>query len=245
MKKLSLLIIVAFTSSTLLFAQQDSLKAYEGNWGITLNLTGVIQNMALSSPQNVINQNSLLVKHFLKDDIALRIGFGLHTISDKYTSADSIGNMLVEVDSTYKRNDLSFSIGIEKHLGQAKHLDPYLGGELAFGFIGRMKSDATTKSSDASGTSTLQRIRQQDGGNAVSVNLLAGFNYFFSDKLSIGAETSLGYAYTSTGGNYSLSVVDSPASGTGNSTFDKGKMKQNNAGFRVHTGAALLLSFFF
>lgn len=237
--------IISVFVTTVMQAQTDSVKAYEGNWGVALNISGMINNIGLTNFKDVNSNNSILFKHFLKDDLALRFGIGIKTVSDKFTSADSVGTILVEVDSTYKRNDIFFSAGIEKHLGKSKRLDPYLGAEFSFGFIGRAKADATTKQSDVSGTSTLQRIMQQDGGSAVSLNMLAGFNYFFSDKLSLGAETALGYSYLTTGGNYSISIVDTPVSGTGNSSFNRGIAKQTSTGLKVYSSAALILSFYF
>lgn len=239
-------IFLFLTFSTLLLnAQTDSLKAYQENWGVALNVSGLINNVGLSNFKDVNNNNSLLAKYFFKDNLALRFGTGINTVNNKFTAADSVGTILVEVDSTFKRNDVSFSVGIEKHLGNAKRLDPFIGAEFAFGFIGRSKADATTKQSDASGTSTLQRIVQQDGGSAVSLNFLAGFNYFFSDKFSLGAETALGYTYLASGGNYSVSIVDTPVSGTGNSSFNRGINKQTNSGLQVKPSAALILSFYF
>lgn len=230
-------------------AQQDTLKSRDGDWGFVLNLTGLIDNISIGNLSDANNNNSILAKHHLTDDKVLRLGLGLKSISNNTFTADSVsitnGRALQEIDSTEKRFDFSISVGLEKHLGTTRRLDPYVGGELSVGRIGATKIDANTDISDATGTRTIQRTIQRDGGANFSLRAIAGFNYFFAEKISIGAEFGLGYIYSAVGGDESESLVDNPVSGGQVSTFVDRKAKSSTKGFDVNSTAGLMLSFFF
>ena len=250
MKKITVSFLL-LVFSTVAFAQdQDTLKSRATDWGVVINLTGLIDNISLGNLTDVNNNNTLLVKHHLTNEKVLRIGLGLKTVNNSWFSADSIsltsGNRaLQEIDSTEKRFDFSVAIGMEKHLGNTRRLDPYLAGELVIGKIGSTKIDASTDITDITGTHKIQRIIQQDGGFTFGLNFIAGFNYFFSERLSIGAEVNLGYLYSATGGDQSESLVEDPVNGEQISDFTSSKNKSSTSGFGVNSTAGLMLSFFF
>lgn len=249
MKKILLVLTLISSTSLVLTAQQDTLKSRDGDWGFVLNLTGLIDNINIGNLSDANNNNAILAKHHLTDDKVLRLGLGLKSINNNWFNQDSInvtaGRALQVIDSTEKRFDFSISLGFEKHLGTTRRLDPYVGGELSIGRIGATKIDANTDITDATGTRTIQRIIQRDGGANFSLNAIAGFNYFFAEKISIGAEFSLGYLYSSVGGDESESLVDTPVSGSQVSTFIDRKAKTSTKGFEVNSTAGLMLSFFF
>lgn len=231
-------------------AQQDTLKSRDGDWGFVLNLTGLIDNISIGTLSDANTNNAILAKHHLTNDKVLRIGLGLKSVKDNWFSGDSIslgsGNRaLKEVDSVETRFDFSVSIGMEKHLGNTRRLDPYIGGQLAIGKIGGTKIDAKTSITDVTGTEKIDRVIQRDGGFNMSISALAGFNYFFSERISIGAEFSLGYNYASLGGNESESEVNTPVSGSQISSFINRENSISNSGFEVNSTAGLMLSFFF
>ncbi|MCB0400967.1 MAG: hypothetical protein KDD41_02710 [Flavobacteriales bacterium] len=250
MKKILMLLLIGTTTLLANAQQQDTLKSRDGDWGFVLNLTGLIDNINIGNLSDGNNNNAILAKHHLTDTRVLRIGLGLKTVSNNWFTGDSIsigsGNRaLKEVDSTETRFDFSVSLGLEKHLGTTRRLDPYVGGELRVGKIGRTKIDANTKITDVTGTRKIDRVIQQDGGFNFSVNALAGFNYFFAERISIGAEFSLGYLYQSSGGDESESLVDTPVSGSQISSFVNRDNKTSGKGFDVNSSAGLMLSFYF
>ena len=250
MKNVLALFIVTLFSNAMLAQQPDTLKSRDTDWGVVLNLTGLIDNVQLSNITGVNNNSAILVKHHLTNDKVLRLGLGLNTVSNSWFTADSIslgsGNRaLQEIDSTEKRVDFSIAIGMEKHLGTTRRLDPYLAAEMVLGRIGSTKIDAFTDTTDVTGTQKIQHIIQQDGGFNFGLNLIAGFNYFFAEKISIGAEVNLGYLYASSGGDQSESLVDTPVSGSQVSTFTSSKNRSSSKGFGVNSTAGLMLSFFF
>lgn len=249
MKKIIVSFTLIISSTFIVNAQQDTLKSRDGDWGFVLNLTGLVGNISIGNVTDGNTNSAILAKHHLTNDKVLRLGFGIKSISNNTFSADSVnitaGRALQEVDSTEKRFDFSIAAGIEKHLGTTRRLDPYVGGEFAIGRIGATKIDANTDISDATGTRTIARTIQRDGGFNYSLNAIAGFNYFFAERISIGAEFSLGYTYSALGGDESESVVDSPVSGSQVSTFVDRKAKTSSKGFAVNSTADLMISFFF
>ena len=250
MKKLSITLAIILASTFIVNAQSDTLKSRDGDWGFALNLTGLISNISLGNVTDGNNNNAILAKHHLTDDKVLRLGFGIKSVSNKWLLEDSIslgsGNRALQtIDSTESRIDFSVSVGYEKHLGSTRRLDPFIGGELMIGRIGGTKIDASTDITDVTGTEKIQDITQIDGGFNFGLNFIAGFNYFFSERISIGAEMSLGYLYTSSGGDYSHTRNITPVNGAEINDFVSSKNSSSSKGFAVNSTAGLMLAVFF
>ena len=251
MKKITITLTLILVSIITVKAQQDSLKSRDGDWGFVLNLTGLIDNISLGNVTDGNNNNSILAKHHLTNDKVLRVGFGIKTISNNWLLEDSItvvstGNRALQtIDSTESRFDFSVSVGYEKHLGTTRRLDPFIGAEMVIGRIGGTKIDASTDITDVTGTEKIQDITQIDGGFNFGLNFIAGFNYFFAERISIGAEINLGYLYSSTGGDMSHSRNITPVSGQEINDFSDSKNKSSSKGFNVNSTGGLMLSFFF
>lgn len=249
-KIIALIILVTIGVSSYAQEANNDLKSKDSDWGVVLNLTGLVENISLSTGKDVNNNNSILVKHHLTDDKVLRLGLGLKSINNKLSREDSIslgsGNRALQVvDSTETRFDWAVSVGFEKHLAGTRRLDPYVGGELVLGRIGSTKIDVATDVTDVTGTGTIRRIVQQDGGFTFGLNVVAGFNYFFAENISIGAEVNLGYGTSTSGGDQSESIVNTPVSGGETSTFSSSKNQLSSRGFNVSSTAGLTLSFYF
>lgn len=250
MKKVIIVFTLILASTFIVNAQQDTLKSRDGDWGFVLNLTGLIDNISIGNVTDGNNNNSILAKHHLTDDKVLRLGLGLKSISDNWLMEDSIslssGNRALQtIDSTESRLDFSLSVGYEKHLGTTRRLDPFIGAEMIIGRIGGTKINASTDITDVTGTEKIQQITQIDGGFNFGLNFIAGFNYFFAERISIGAEINLGYLYTATGGDISNSRVVTPVSGSEITDFSSSKNRSSSKGFNVNSTGGLMLSFFF
>jgi hypothetical protein len=250
MKKLTIAFTLIIASTLLANAQQDTLKSRDGDWGFVLNLTGLIENISLGNVTDGNNNNFILAKHHLTDDKVLRLGLGIKSVSDNWLLEDSIalssGNRALQtIDSTESRFDFSISVGFEKHLGSVRRLDPFVGGELLIGRIGGTKINASTDITDVTGTEKIQQITQIDGGFNFGLNFIAGFNYFFAERISIGAEINLGYLFSSAGGDLSDSRVTTPVSGAEVTSFSSSKNKSSSRGFNINSTGGLMLSFFF
>ncbi len=250
MKKTAITLTILLASIVSVNAQSETLKSRDGDWGFALNLTGLIDNISIGNVTDGNNNNAILAKHHLTDDKVLRLGFGIKSISDNWLLEDSISlstgsRALKTIDSTESRFDFSVSVGFEKHLGNTRRLDPFIGGELMIGRIGGTKIDASTDVADVTGTEKTQDITQIDGGVNFGLNFIAGFNYFFAERISIGAEINLGYLYESSGGDYSHTRNTTPVNGPEVNDFTSSKNKSSSRGFAVNSTAGLMLSFFF
>ena len=244
MKKIGFVFLFGFISM-LTFAQQDTLKPHAKNVGVTFNVTGLINNISLGSLTDKNNNNAILGRYYIKDNLALRAGFGVYSVNNKWSTSDSIGTALVTMDSIQKRFDFTVTLGIEKHFGNTRRLDPYAGADFVVGAIGKTKINVDEKTTDNTGTATRQHIIQQDGGAVFGINGVIGFNYFISKNFALGAEYQIGYQVQRFGGDYSETIVNTPISGQPTSTFDKSIDKTKYSGFSVNSTAGILLSIFF
>jgi hypothetical protein len=251
MKKIAITFSILIASIVTVNAQSDTLKPVKGDWGFTLNITGIINNIAIENNKDSLGQYNLKARHYLKNDLALRLGFGVNYLKQNYFNEDSItvvstgSSALQAKDSAISRFDFKVSIGIEKHLGSTKRLDPYIGGDLSIIRIGAMKVDANLDITDVTGTYNEKIILQQDGGFGFGLGGVAGFNYFISKKLSLGVEFGYAFVYTKAGGDYSGSIVITPVNGSQISDFVSGKAGASQTNIGATSTGGIMLSFFF
>lgn len=249
MKKIVLsLTLIAFVVTA--FAQQDTLKGQKGDWGISIGISGIINNIKLDNGKDPSGNYVAFGRKYIKDDVAIRMGFNVAYANDKRNSEDSIvvgsGNTaLRQIDSSYSRFDFSVSIGYEKHLGKTKRLDPYFAGEMMIGRLGNTTIERNTNIKDVTGTDKTKEIGQYDGGFYFGLGAVAGLNYFIAPKLSLGAEFGYFYIYSKDGGDYNESSVHTPVSGAQNSTFTRGKLERSLNVLNMSNTSTIILSYFF
>ncbi|GEM_PF-676047 len=125
-------------------------------------------------------------KYFFSDDMALRISLAFNSMS---SGADTLGGKL---SSTI----FGVGLGVEDHLRPLYSTSPYVGAQVSFlsgsstntVLVGKTDQDTKTSSSD------------------FRIAAIAGFDWFFTRGMAIGAEGMLGFD------SQSFSVT--PASGT-------------------------------
>jgi len=223
----------------------ESIKPLKNYMGATFNLTGLVDNIGLRSIDDINGNESVMLRYYVKDDLVMRIGFGLNSSSKKFSSVDSLGSALQEYDSTYTQSDFYISPGIEHHMGASKRLDPYIGGRMAFGILGKRKSSSETVFTDTTGTGTRTLDSEMDGGFSFGLHAILGFNYFFTNQLAIGAEYVWGFNSITTGGDFSTVEIDTPISGSSTTTRTTGSARERDAGFVMSSTAGITLSYFF
>lgn len=231
-------------------AQEDTLKGQKGDWGLSINISGLINNITIQNPKDGNGNFMIFGRKYLKDDVALRMGFNVAVDNQKWKNEDSIiipsGNTALRtIDSTMSRFDFSVFVGYEKHFGKTKRLDPYFAGDITIGRIGNTKIQADTDIKDVTGTDKTQHIIQYDGGFYFGLGAVAGFNYFIAPKFSLGAEFGYSYNFFKSGGDFNESVVNTPVSGAQSSTFSRGVREQSLNNINVRSSAAIMLSYFF
>lgn len=249
MKKIFLsLTLITFVATA--FAQQDTLKGQKGDWGISIGISGIINNIKLDNSKDPSGNYMAFGRKYIKDDVAIRMGFNVAYTNEKWNAEDSIvtgsGNTaLRQIDSSFSRFDFSVSIGYEKHLGKTRRLDPYFAGEMIVGRLGNTEIQKNTNIKDVTGTDKTQEIGQFDGGFYFGIGVVAGFNYFIAPKLSLGAEFGYAYIFVRDGGDYNQSVVNTPVSGAQSSTFTRGKIEKSLNKLNMSNTSTITLSYFF
>ena len=249
MKKTFVVFVLSLFSITS-YAQQDTLKGQEGDWGFSIAISGIINDIKIENGKDPVGNYIIFARKYLKDDVALRLGLSINSNRVKQNLEDSItigsGNKALQaIDSSYTRFDFSIIAGYEKHVKGTRRLDPYFGGELMIGRMGNTKIDVTTDVTDVTGTDKTQYILQYDGGFMFGLSAIAGFNYFIAQKFSLGAEFGLGYQYAKSGGDWSESTVNTPVSGAQSSQFNLGKSSLSESTIGVSTSGTIALSYFF
>ena len=244
------LTIAVFTTGFSSFAQMatneaPSLKPSKDWWGLTFNVTGLIDNIALSSIEDVNGQESVFLRYYYTDDVVFRAGFGLNSINHNLKTTTTEGDAEIEYDSTFAKTNIYFAPGIEKHLGGTRRLDPYIGANLVFGALGASNIDISLNSTDTLGTEQTNIAEERAGGFAFGLRAVAGFNYFFSDKLALGAEYQFGFDRVRDGGDFSRSTTVIPVSGSSTSTRETGASTTTTSGFAMQSTAGITLSYFF
>ena len=77
MRKISIVFSILTASIFTVNAQSDTLKPVKGDWGFSLNISGIINNIVVENNKDSLGQYNLFARHYLKNDLALRIGFGV------------------------------------------------------------------------------------------------------------------------------------------------------------------------
>ncbi|GAB4416092.1 MAG: hypothetical protein OHK0039_25230 [Bacteroidia bacterium] len=201
-----------------LLAAQAQLKPAQGDISFGFRFSG-LSNLSIDAwSAGAFDTPELLGRYYISDQLALRARIGINVGSQtsdytdtyidsvRFPQARKIDTSVVERVSTAA---FSFTPGIEYHFTtEAARVDPYVGGEIVFGVLGTTTTETDRNyiiSVAADGVplynEDLNIKTRADGGLVVGLNVLGGFNYFFSDKIAVGAEYALGFSYLTQGGN--------------------------------------------
>lgn len=215
MKKIWLSVLILIASVTIAQAQ---LKPNKGDLGLGFKLQGLSDLSLTNFSADDFGLPQVLVRYYLSPKYSLRgqVGFSMANGETVYRNnlVDSISSSRATLkDSTIKTSvssmNISFSPGIEYHLkSNAARLDPYVGAVIPFSFVGESVTETDERitfydfrSEKTIFDKDLTSTRTEPGSILVGLNLLAGFNFFISDNIAIGAEYSLGFGMTSVGGD--------------------------------------------
>lgn len=217
----------------------------QGDWGASILIDGLIDNINLRANQNEYGQNILFAKYYIKDRLVLRTGLGLNVNRYKREMSDSVGSNLEETDSLINSYLINISAGIEKHFTPGKRLDPFIFAQMDLTFIGKNNIEVENRVISSVGTGTSSRTIKQDGGIAFGLQLGGGFNYFLAKRFSLGAELALRIQAASVGGTVSDNLIVNPINGSPTSDFNTREDQINETSIDVRPNALLNLSYFF
>jgi outer membrane protein len=155
------------------------------------------------------------VRHYVSDNMAYRpsvtLGFGS-------SKTDGVGGF---TDHKFTNNNIGVTLAMEKHTGDSKTLSPYMGLGVGFSTFSD-KQEYTHAAAPATGTALSQTI----SGMSYNVFGLAGFQWFFTENISLGGEYQLGL-------NGSSDKTENETQGAATTTF-------KGSGFNLGLGTAQL-----
>jgi opacity protein-like surface antigen len=249
MKKILLSILLPATLSLSAQNAADSgsasLKPQQGNVGITLHLTGLINNLRLDAPADPAGNLLLQGRYYVRNAHVVTLGIGMHTRKLKMSTVDSVGSGQAKYDSTFKQNNFYLSPGYEYHFLENKRLDPYIGGALHFGFLGKKTASSINEFVDTTGTATVTTDYKYAGGFQFGLTAVAGFNFFIAKNFALGAEYRFGFLNLRDGGDFEVVSTSKPVAGNTVSKRSVGSLRMLDSGLFMQSGAAITLSYFF
>jgi hypothetical protein len=215
MRKFVLLLTAVFVTAV---AAQAQIKPVAKDLGLGFRITGLSNVSFTEFSVRDFDVPEALVRFYLSDRIVLRAGLGVQSesITEDYTDLDidTTGTLAQQISvakvTEASQTRFSFTPGVEYHLASmATKIDPYVGLEVPIAFIGPSNLDISLDSvvTNLANFQTTYRedvslSSKADGGLSIGANILAGFNYFFSDNFAIGAEYNLGFRSSTVGGKF-------------------------------------------
>jgi len=217
----------------------------QGFAGVSMNITGIINNLGVSAAIDPIGSDVLLGKYYVTDKWVFRAGLGINSVNYKGNSTDSIGSSQVNLDSNYSQTALYISPGAEYHFLDDKRLDPYIGGALSLGFISKPKYNTTISIIDTTGEDKTEITYQSEGGFVFGATAIVGFNYYIARNFALGAEYQLGFYNRREGGDWERVTVNTPVSGTSSSIRTFGAERTSITTVGLSQQLNITLSYFF
>lgn len=192
MKKLiTLLSVIAFGFG----ANAQDYKPAKGTITTELSLVGGFFGDFGLRQTTEVAKPALKFRYFLKDDVALRLGFSASRKSSKNTvdtTTETTGVASIPTASIPTNfNSESFfgiNLGVEKHFKGSDRLSTYLGADLLIG--SSRNFDENTNSSNGNSNS-LKNDRTKDANFSFGIGFLTGADYYIAKKVYIGAELGL------------------------------------------------------
>lgn len=174
---------------------RPSTKAGSAAWVFQF---GGLATMGMGAVSITTANNTAVVgagyKYYLSDDMALRamLGFSTTTSGDEATVAGSTTN-----------TNYGIAAGIELHTHAVYSTSPYFGAQISFG-----GASSTNKSSSTAAPNS----ESKSSGTTFGIAALAGFDWYFTHGLAVGAEYMLGFS------SMSSSTSNTPRGGSSTTT---------------------------
>lgn len=139
-----------------------------------------------------IGINNIKLRLFNTDASAIRLSIGLSSLTERTATnlTTDMKTMMFDTESTFS---FDISAGYEVHFAGTDRLSPYLGAEIAFAMQNQTMEMEYENFNNINSVET-STITGVEGFTAFGVNLLAGFDYYFADKLYLGSEIGFGFS---------------------------------------------------
>ncbi|MEY2828366.1 MAG: hypothetical protein RIQ33_224 [Bacteroidota bacterium] len=191
----------------------------KGDHSFTFGTSGI---NIISPSTNNHPTGTLLFRHYIKDDMAVRLGVNYGSLSSKTSQAGYIGDSITSSSSS---SNFNISLGFQKNFKGTAKLEPYIGADL---FVGMGNSKAKSTIVDAGLGSTATIDTKNGATNSFGFIPCVGFNYYITNWLAVGAEFGWGFVSNSTAaGTNTTTVVTS----TSTTTMVANSPKSSSSGF--------------
>ncbi len=148
--------------------------------------------------------NGIRFRSFSSETFAIRVNAELGSHSTTAIAVQNVSTTTTIDNREFKTKNSNFQLmlapGFETHFDGTDKLSPYVGAELPINFVSTStkteKWDATEEDLYTE-TAKGGNVLGQTGGLSVGINAVAGFDFYFTKQLYIGAEMSYGFAIKS------------------------------------------------
>jgi hypothetical protein len=170
----------------------------------------------LNTNVNLNNNAGLLrFRYFLNENVGLRIGFAVNSLSETDNFYGGTNNAQVGTKNRAS-SGITFNLGIEKHFAGSDRLSTYAGVDLLISLNGASESwenfngvgyAAGYKREISNAVSAATGGGLQVANTGFGARVVAGADYYFVKNVYIGAEFGLGFVSTSTKDYTSTTMV--------------------------------------
>ncbi|MEI8086806.1 MAG: hypothetical protein WCG93_11390 [Paludibacter sp.] len=218
MKKINLLLVAAFITSSIFAQEQQGLTSKKGEpflpetgeWAISINASPFLSyfgnfiggNGLNAAPNfNYLTTNQTIIgKYFIDPETAYRAGVRLGFSSDGLTTkVPATGSATTQVDNkrTDTGSDIGLTVGKEWRKGKTR-LQGFYGAEAG---LNLSSTGSTYTYGNAMTSTTAARTTEDKSGTTFGIGVrgFIGAEYFVLPKMAIGGEFGWGVGLTSTG----------------------------------------------
>ncbi|MEP7235729.1 MAG: OmpW family outer membrane protein [Ignavibacteriota bacterium] len=187
--KLILSVFVIIGIARVSFAQEDANMPHpltkSGSAAFLFNLAGIgtfgLGTEPIGTATQMVTQNGVTftannqtigglgLKYYIADDMALKVLLAFGTTSNGDTATRA-----------FSTSQFGIAAIFEYHMRPLYSTSPYIGGGVRFGTASQTAASGTTSEVKASGT-------------VLNIGIVAGFDWFFTKGIAIGAEYGLGF----------------------------------------------------
>ena len=256
MKKMKLLIQFTLILAVCQLYAQDSasLKPAPGEFGIQLRASG-IGPLINDNWSQVFSNNELHLKYAYSERRYYTLGFYVNSLSEATEERDSVRlssrRGLRTISHSESQTGFVIIPGIEFHFPGTRRIDPFISGQLPFGYIGRVKvkDEDVENSIKTNGQNYHNEVVDElitAGGIIYGLRGALGLNYYITNRISLGIDYTISFTFTSLGGDikdtHSTKVVDGNTTTTTNSVSEG---FEENTQFEFSNKGVLGLNFVF
>ncbi|MEI7502679.1 MAG: hypothetical protein WCJ61_05300 [Paludibacter sp.] len=241
MKKINLLLVAAFISSSIFAQEQQGLTSKKGEpylpetgeWAISIDASPFLKYFGNFIGGNGLNaaptfeflkSNSITGKYFIDPETAYRASVRLGLYSDgQTTKVPATGSATTQVDNkrTDSGSDIGLTAGKEWRKGKTR-LQGFYGAEAG---IDLSSASTSYTYGNAMTSTTASRTTESKSGSTFGIGVrgFIGAEYFIFPKMAIGGEFGWGLGLTSTGEGQNTTESWVSGAATTNTTKTGGK----------------------